>query len=110
MQAYIIHVTIVGKKEEFDAYMKNEFLAIQDTEIQSWGIEGVVFSYNRKFLPEYSTYTDLLAKYPSFFIKLVWTCADGTAGILTGRKETGIANFKWRDLTSEEESLAFRNH
>lgn len=109
-QGYIVHVTITGQKEEFDTYMKNEFKDIVDADIQSWGIEGVLFISNPRTPPTPAIYESLLSKYPSLFVKVLWTSAEGPSGILLGKKDTGVRMFEWTDLSTEEEALSFRSH
>lgn len=110
---YTVTVIITGHKPELDSYLSDEFTSIQNVEIVSWGVEGIMFTYLTDNTLFVSTYNDILLNYPSFFIKATWTSMSGMsgiAGILVGNKNTGLRTFSWNDLTAEEEAVSFRSH
>jgi len=101
------NLTITASKDELDTLLNNEF-----KDVPAWAIKidergkgGVRLSLWSAWAPNLKLLETLIEKYPSCWIKNIWSEEGGTAGVWVGTKKRGKKDIKqltWDDMCEEE--------
>jgi len=107
------NLTITANKDELDKLVDTEF-----TEVPEWAIKitnrgnlAVRLSLWTAWRPDTEKLEKLIVKYPSCWIKNIWSEEGGLAGIWIGSTKNGekfIQQLEWNDMSIEEECYRFR--
>jgi len=104
------YLTITADKEELKNLILEEFKN-QNVKILQRGPEALKCKLLSAWHPNFDWLEGLLEKYPSVWIKNIWTVEDGEAGVWiatvrNGKKE--VSQLTWDDMSIEEEMYRFR--
>jgi len=96
-------ITITGSKEDIYDFTKSAFKDVPEwaLHIHKQGTLGIHFDIWSRWTVDTEWLEEILAKYPSMWIKDIWKVEDGQAGIWIGSKD-GIRTFYWDDLGIQE--------
>jgi len=107
------YLTITGEEEELKNIIKEEFKSLPSNHfnILQRGQEALKCKLWSAWHPNFEWLESLLEKYPSIWVKDIWTVEDGEAGAWIGTARSGkkeIRQLTWEDMSIEEEMYRFR--
>ena len=100
-------LTITASKNELNTLLDNEFKDAPEwaINIEERGKGGVKLSLWSAWKPDLHMLETLIEKYPSCWIKNIWSEEGGTAGVWVGTMRRGVKDIKqltWDDMCEEE--------
>lgn len=107
-------ITVTGVKEEIDLFAETEFKDVPEwaLKIVYRGVEGIFFRMWSRWEPDYKWLEGLLTKYPSCWVKNIWSEEGGGEGVWVGCVKEGapeIHRMEWAGMCIEEAAERFRD-
>lgn len=107
------HLTITANADELTNII-NGFKDVPEWAIKIFeqGVEAVYMKLWSAWTPDFAMLENLLAKYPSCWIKNEWSEEGGKAGVWIGTMLSGekqISRMEWDDMCIEERMHRFRS-
>jgi hypothetical protein len=101
------NLTITASKTELVTLLDTEFKYTPEwaLKIEERGKGGIRLSLWSAWVPDLKFLENLIEKYPSCWIKNIWSEEGGTAGVWIGTMRTGVKDIKqltWDDMCEEE--------